>query len=320
VKRLLTRVLVGVAAGVAVYVGFSIWADARAVGEALRGFAPGAAVAALALAAANYLVRFLRWHYYLRVLGLQVPAGESLLVFLGGFALTVTPGKLGEAVKALLLRQSRGIPAARTAPIVLAERLTDLGGLLVLAAVGAFTFEVDRTFLVAATVIIVLGLAVVSIEPLARAALRLLVRVPGLSRLSGKLGEFYESTATLLKPGPLGLALVLSVVSWYFECLAFWLVVGGFPGAAIDHQAATFIYAAMTIAGALSFLPGGLGVTEAGMLALLTKLGTGIGRGSAAAATFVTRLCTLWFAVLLGVVALIWFTRRTHVRVELPQS
>ena len=63
----------------------------------------------------------------------------------------------------------------------------------------------------------------------------------------------------------------------------------------------TFIYAAMTVAGALSFLPGGLGVTEAGMLALLTTFGTGIARGTAAAATFVTRACTLWFAVGIGV-------------------
>jgi glycosyltransferase 2 family protein len=321
VKKLLGRVLVGVAAGVAVYVGFSIWADARLVGAALRGFAPAAALAALALAAANYLVRFVRWHYYLRVLDLkQVPAGESLLVFLGGFALTVTPGKLGEAVKALLLRESRGIPAARTAPIVLAERLTDLGGLLLLAAVGAFSFEVDRSFLVAATVVIALGLVVVSVEPLARLALALVVRIPGLGRLSGKLGEFYQSTATLLRPGPLALALVLSVISWYFECLAFWVVVHGFPGAQIEHQAATFIYAAMTIAGALSFLPGGLGVTEAGMLALLTKLGTDIASPTAAAATFVTRLCTLWFAVVVGLVALVAFARRTHVKVELPSS
>ena len=259
-KRLLSRVLVGVAAGVAVYVAFSIWADARSVGAALAGFSWSAAAAALGLAAANYLVRFVRWQYYLRVLGLKVPAGESFLVFLGGFALTVTPGKLGEAVKALLLRESRGIPAARTAPIVVAERFTDLVGLLLLAAVGAFTFEVDKH----------LpggggggdrpgaggGLGRAAGPPGAGAGGR---GLPGVKRFAGKLGEFYESTATLLRPGPLGLAVVLSTISWYFECLAFWLVVRGFPGAAIEHQAAVFIYATMTIAGALSFLPGRAG-------------------------------------------------------------
>jgi glycosyltransferase 2 family protein len=320
VKRLLSRVLLGVAAGVAVYVAFSIWADARSVGAALAGFSWTAALAALGLAAANYLVRFVRWQYYLRVLGLKVPAGESFLVFLGGFALTVTPGKLGEAVKALLLRESRGIPAARTAPIVVAERFTDLVGLLLLAAVGAFTFDVDKTFLVVAAVVIGLGLVVVSVEPLARFALALAARAPGVKRFAGKLVEFYESTAALLRPGPLGLAVVLSVISWYFECLAFWLVVQGFQGAAIEHQAAVFIYATMTIAGALSFLPGGLGVTEAGMLGMLTQLGTGTGKGVAAAATFVTRLCTLWFAVVVGLVALVIFARKTKVKVELPDQ
>jgi uncharacterized protein (TIRG00374 family) len=86
----------------------------------------------------------------------------------------------------------------------------------------------------------------------------------------------------------------------------------------VNVEAATFIYATMTIVGALSFLPGGLGVTEAGMLGLLGKLGTGTGRGVAAAATFVTRLCTLWFAVAAGLAALVLFARRTRIAVDLP--
>ena len=89
----------------------------------------------------------------------------------------------------------------------------------------------------------------------------------------------------------------------------------GFPGVGLELRAATFIYAAMTIAGALSFLPGGLGVTEAGMLALLVKFGVGLTRGSAAAATFVTRACTLWFAVAIGLPALALYARRKHVEV-----
>ena len=71
----------------------------------------------------------------------------------------------------------------------------------------------------------------------------------------------------------------------------------------------------MTVAGALSFLPGGLGVTEAGMLALLVTFGTGVSRGTAAAATFVTRASTLWFAVALGLPALVRYARRKHVEI-----
>jgi uncharacterized protein (TIRG00374 family) len=320
VKKLLGRVILGVAAGVAIYVGFSVWAGARSVGRALADFQWLIVLAALGLASLNYLVRFGRWHYYLKVLGLRVPAGHSFLVFLGGFSLTVTPGKLGEVVKAFLLRESHGIPAARTAPIVIAERFTDLVGLLMLACVGIFTFKTDPRFLVIGASLIAFGLIVVSVEPVARFFLRLSAHVPLVRRVTPKLEEAYQTTAELLRPRPLILGVLLSVVSWFFECAAFWAVVNGFVGASVDIQAATFIYASMTVAGALSFLPGGLGVTEAGMLAMLEQLATGCNRSVAAAATFVTRLCTLWFAVLIGIAALLVFARSTKITLQLPEK
>jgi uncharacterized protein (TIRG00374 family) len=320
VKKILWRVILGVAAGVAIYVGFSVWAGARNVGRALADFHWLVALAALGLASLNYVVRFGRWHYYLKVLGLKVPVGHSLLVFLGGFSLTVTPGKLGEVVKALLLRESHGIPAARTAPIVIAERFTDLVGLLLLACVGIFTFKIDARFLLIGAGLIGFGLVVVSVAPVADFFLRLAARIPGVRRFAPKLEEAHRTTAELLRPRPLVLGVLLSTISWFFECTAFWAVVHGFAGASIDIQAATFIYASMTVAGALSFLPGGLGVTEAGMLAMLGDLGTGCGRSVAAAATFVTRLCTLWFAVLIGIGALLIFARQTKITVQIPEK
>jgi uncharacterized protein (TIRG00374 family) len=309
-KGLFGRVLLGVAAGVAVYVGFSIWANAREVGHALERFWWRAAALACGLAAANYAVRWARWEYYLRRLGLRIATRDSVLVFLAGFALTVTPGKLGEAVKALLLRQSHGIPAARTAPIVVAERITDLIGLLLLTLVGVFSFHVDRRFLVAGALCVGMGLAVIGNRTLATLLLATVERVRPLARFVPKAREFLATAAELLRPGPLLVTTALATVSWFFECLAFWVVVRGFPGAGLGLHAATFIYASMTIAGALSFLPGGLGITEAGMLALLTTFGSGINRGTAAAATFVTRATTLWFAVALGLGAMTLYARR----------
>ncbi len=199
--KLITRVVLGIAAGVAVYVGFTIWANAGRVAEALARFRWSAAAAACALALGNYAVRFVRWQYYLRVLGLSVPAADSAMVFLAGFALTVTPGKLGEAVKAFLLRESHRIPMARTAPIVIAERMTDLVALLLLAMVGVFTFDVDRRFLVAGGVLVALAIAVVSIEPMSELALSIAGRLPFVRRFAPRLREFHVTTAALLRPG-----------------------------------------------------------------------------------------------------------------------
>jgi len=130
-----------------------------------------------------------------------VTAGHSFLIFLAGFSLTVTPGKLGEAVKALLLRESHGIPAARTAPIVIAERFTDLVGLLLLACVGVFTFHVTGAFWPPGSGNRP-GLVVISVESIAMFFLRLSSRLPGVRAFADKLHEAYQATAALLRPAP----------------------------------------------------------------------------------------------------------------------
>jgi glycosyltransferase 2 family protein len=315
-KRMVSRLVAGLVVGVGVYVAFSIWADVGRVGEALAAFRWRYALLACLLAAANYAVRFGRWQYYLRKVGVTtVKTADSLQVFLAGFALTVTPGKLGEAVKAVLLRGSHRISMAKTAPIVIAERVTDLVALLLLALVGVFDYDVDPRFLIAGAALVVGGLVVVSVDPVAKAAIATAGRLPILRRFAHRLDDAHAHTALLLAPLPLLIATGLATISWFFECLAFYFVVNGFPGAHIGLQGATFFYAATTVAGALSFLPGGLGVTEAGMLALLVRW-AGIEKGAAAAATFVTRVATLWFAVAIGLPALLLYARRKHVNID----
>src|SRR5690606_24533469 len=102
----------------------------------------------------------------------------------------------------------------------------------------------------------------------------------------------------------------LAVLAWLAECVGFALIVGAFPGAEVPLGVATSIYAATTIAGALSFLPGGLLVTEASMALLLVQAGSGVDQATAAAATILTRLATLWFAVGIGLVAMALLRRR----------
>jgi uncharacterized membrane protein YbhN (UPF0104 family) len=61
----------------------------------------------------------------------------------------------------------------------------------------------------------------------------------------------------------------------------------------------------------VSFIPGGLLVAEGSMTALFRRLGDVTG-ASAAAATVLVRLATLWFAVALGLLALAVEERRAR--------
>ncbi len=305
------------AAGALFYVGFAAYSGFHKVVDALAQFAWPAAAGALALAALNYLLRFLKWELYLRRLGVRIPLRDSFGIFLSGFSLTVTPGKVGEVLKSYLLREAHGVPMARTAPIVVAERLTDLVALAALALVGVGALAGGERVAWAALALVGVAVACVASEKLAHGVIDIVGALPVVGKLAPKLREFYGSTKTLLHPTPLVVATLLSIVAWLCECFAFWLVLRGFAGAEASLKLCTFIYATMTIAGALSFLPGGLGVQEIGMVKLLIAQAHGVSEPTATAATFITRLCTLWFAVVIGVVALVVMQRR--VRVDLGE-
>ena len=83
-----------------------------------------------------------------------------------------------------------------------------------------------------------------------------------------------------------------------------WVVLDAFPGTDVDLGTVTFIYSLSTVAGALAMMPGGLGITEGGMTGLVVLLLPAVRPGVATATTILVRFATLWFAVLVGLVAL----------------
>ena len=301
---------------IAVVIGlaaFSMVGDVRHLGDRMNGFAWSAFVAALGLALANYSLRFVRWQLYLRMQAVRVPVASSAVVFGAGLSLSITPAKLGELVKSYLLREMHDVPAPRTAPIIVAERVTDLIALLCLAVVGVAAYGVDPTLVIAAGVLIAIGLVLLAWQRPTRALIDLVTRPGRLRRLRDPLHETLGHLSSLCRPGPLALATLIAVPAWACECVGFYLICDAFPGAHVDLGLAMVIYAGTTIAGALSFLPGGLGVTEGMMTLALVRWR--LDRATAVAATLLTRLATLWFAVLLGIAFLTLARRRIRRRV-----
>lgn len=286
------------------FAGFSIYADVAELSDRLAGFGWWAFAAACALALCNYGVRFVRWSLYLASRDIAVPTHISALTFLSGFALSITPGKLGELIKSYLLRACADVPMTRSAPIVVAERVTDLLALLVLGLLGVAFYGVARSMVIAGAAVIAVGLLILAWPPAAHWILDKLGRVQALSNLAVKLRLFYDGLAVLVRPRPLIWATGLAIVAWLAECIGFALIISAFPGTDVPVGLATLIYAATTVAGALSFLPGGLLVTEAAMTLLLVQASRGVDEPTAVGATILTRLATLWLAVLLGLLAL----------------
>jgi uncharacterized protein (TIRG00374 family) len=300
-------------AAVIAIAAFSAIGDIRHVGDRLADFAWSAFAAALALA--NYVLRFARWQLYLSRQGVRVPTGSSALVFGSGLSLSITPGKLGELVKAFLLRELHDVPVTLTAPIVVAERVTDLIALVVLAVVGVAAYGLAPAFVAVAASLVAVGLVLLAWTRPTRALIDFVTAPARMRRLREPLHETLGHLATLCRPLTLVAATAIAVPAWGCECLGFALICNAFPGVHIELGLAAAIYAGTTIAGALSFLPGGLGVTEGAMTLALIDGAAHMDRATAVDATLLTRLATLWFAVVLGVVFLAVARRRIRKRV-----
>lgn len=293
----------------------SMIGDVRHLGERLTGFAWPAFAIALALAFTNYAMRFVRWQLYLRRQRVVVPVASSAIVFGAGLSLSITPAKLGELVKSYLLREMHDVPAPRTAPIVVAERVSDLIALLVLSVIGVAAYGVDPTLVAIAGAVIGVGLVMLAWPRPTRAMIALATRPARLRRLRAPLLETLEGLAALCRPVPLVIATAIAVPAWACECVGFAVICNAFPGVHVELGLAIVIYAGTTIAGALSFLPGGLGVTEGAMTLALVNGSAHLDRATAVAATLLTRLATLWFAVALGVAFLAVARARIRSRV-----
>lgn len=306
-ERLKRNLLLAIGLAVAVYLALAVILGFGDLREALDGFRWALVPAILGLVALSYVGRYFRWVYYLRVLGISIPTGINSVIFAAGLSMAISPGKLGEVLKSLFVKQVSGDPVARTAPAVVAERATDGTGMVLWGMLGVLAFDYGPGLLLLFLGITVLGIAVLRSKRLSVLAERWMAKLPVLNRLAPHVGDFHGASNTLLGARSLTVGTVISFLSWGLECLAVYLCALA-VGANQPFLVVVFIFAVSSLAGALSFVPGGIGVAEAGLVGMFAAV-AGLAGGEAAALTLVIRVATLWFATLIGIGGLLLVRR-----------
>lgn len=253
----------------------------------------------LGLSLVNYGFRVARWHRLALRLGVAVPVGRTILYYVAGFAMTATPGRIGEALRLWMIKRSHGFRYDRMLPLFVSDRLFDTLSILLLGLAGVAAFPEQRWIAILALAALVSAMVALAWPGW---ILRLLLWFFGaigqrFGRVLAGLRRAVRGTAVILRVAPLADALVLSLIGWGAECVAFSLVLDQM-GAPIGLGAAAFVFAFSAAVGAATLLPAGLGGTEATMVALLSGLGVDL--GTSLAATLVIRATTLWFGVALG--------------------
>ena len=131
-KKLKRKVILSTVIAGVLYLAFTIYADFDSVVNAFSQFNLMLLPVLLFLSFLNYFTRFLKWDYYLLIVKVKMKKLDSLSTFMSGLIMSVTPAKLGEVLKSVLVKEITGDSISKTAPIILAERITDFLSLLTL--------------------------------------------------------------------------------------------------------------------------------------------------------------------------------------------
>ncbi|MCK6374239.1 MAG: flippase-like domain-containing protein [Zoogloea sp.] len=287
-----------------------LWADSKTgVLRRLPELAPMLPVLVTATLA-SIALRFARWQWLLHRAGYRVPAGHSLLAYVAGFAFTATPGKVGELLRVRYL-VTAGVPASRVVSAFVYERLFDLAAVLLIALPAAAEFHV---FGVAATFVGLVFGAVGLMAANPRLGQRVVVafRRAGMLRIARVVRAVVAGLANIrlwATPPDMLLSLIAGMGAWLVTSWSFVYLLGAL-GIQLEGFKALALFPVAMLAGAASMLPGGLGSTEATLVALLTLGGAALVPATLAAVGI--RLATLWLATVMGMAAFGWLeTRRS---------
>ncbi len=303
------RVWAVILLGVIVYAVMSIYADWEDLVSAMKDFDLRIIPAILALTTANLLLRFIRWNFFLHRAGVRLGLKHNLFVYFSGLIMTVTPGKSGEMWMGWLIKDIYGEELSKTIPVVLITRATDVFALVILSFLGLLYYQQSVYLVFPLLAIIIIFFAFIRSKKISQKMILI---------LENRAGKYTESVRTMhrtfeatMEPKGLAAMTVFAALSWFMECLGFYLVVLGFDES-ISLTLSAFIFSFASLAGGISMLPGGLGVVEAGISGMLELFDytSAVAVGTA----IIVRFGTLWYSVLLG--TLVYFTFRGRVKLK----
>jgi len=309
-KRLRGKLFISIAIAALIGVAFSLYANTTQLKDSLLLFPYEILPLILGFVFFNYVLRYVRWEYYLHVLNIKIPRGESFGIFMSSLAMAVTPGKMGEVLKSYFLKSLHGVQMSKSMPIVFAERVTDSVALLIIAFMGAYVIGYEKKIIIMLALFFAAGIAVIANRSASTKIIHLLERIPFISKRIVLIENAYESSRAMLSGKHLLVSTILGFIGWFSECFGFFFVLEGL-NVHLRLLSADFIYTFSTLFGSLTFLPGGLGATETSLAGLLIL--AKIPKGAAVAAVFIIRAATLWFAVIIGAVVLSYMQKRYSV-------
>ena len=249
----------------------------------------------------SLLVCSVRQKVLLDSLDIKLSLRQNILFQFAGYSMSITPGGMGELIKSHFLKKIHSKDYTKTIPVVFAEKYYNmLASALVITVMLFFrnNFEIEATV---AVIWILLIAALVIIRSQKVFPMRKVPQVWALKNVLESVSSFSKILVALSEKKIFVKCFFLGTVAVFADAVAIYLCFLAFNINYTFIDSTLFVITSLTV-GAISFLPGGVGVTELSMTGLLVK--SGIIVSAALALTIFIRFMITWSTVVIGFIAL----------------
>ena len=300
--KVLKKIVSIVIITIIIYAIFVFMSDLDKISDKILNFKLEFLPIILGLVIFSWIISYFRWNILLKNQNIHIPHSLNFQIFLVGGALGITPGKIGELFKSQILKEKFNIPRTKTAPLFIVEKFLDLVSAMIVTVIGIwFIPEIGYLAIIGLVVSIIL-FKILTSKKLFIQTLSFLNKIKFLSKYLEPLSSSHEILSKTLHSKKMFSLLILSVFYWIvIGCAAFFVIEGfGFSVGSILNIIST--YSSSLIIGALSFIPGGIGIAEGSLIGLLSFQGIDV--SEAIVIVVLIRIFTLWFSTITGFIAL----------------
>ena len=300
--KLDNRIIPILVAAIGIYAIFLFISDYNVITEKISNFKINYLPLILLLVSASWVPLIIKWHFLLKNSEINIPLTKSIAVFFSGAAFEITPGQIGTLIKSQLLKTSSNISRTKTVPIVIVEKIYDLIGAILASVIGIIILGMEFYLIIIAISSLVVIFFFMYHKPASELFFDRITKLKFFSKYVENISEFNEVIKKSTNAKVATICILLALTYWFMVSAAAYYTLIAFDVNILDYLKVLAIYTTSSLLGAISFIPGGIGITEGSIAGLFTL--NGIDVSTALILSVMIRVLTLWYTVGVGFIAL----------------
>jgi len=300
-KKILTIILV-----LAFYISVIAYSDFNKFSENILRFNFTFLPLILGFSLGGMIIKGIRQKLLLEKIGISISWKNSILLYLAGLSMIVTPGGSGELIKSYFLKIKQGHSKAKTFPLVIVERFYDLFAIITIISFTLFLFYIIEGLIIVivASILLIISIIIMRSRMAFLFVQRFFEKISKLKKFLNSIDESYNSFQSLTTKKDLLKNWSLSLCAFGSDAVVVYLVFLGFEQSFNIIYTTSIIFSSLLF-GVLTLMPAGIGVTEISVVGFLTK--EGLDLSLATSIIIMIRLVSIWFATIIGFVTTKFF-------------